>query len=85
MVREYVEVSGCGSLEAMIARLEAVKSTLPSGCTEAEVRLRGDDIFGRHILVTYARPETEAEIEAGRRAEAFARSWFQAPQDRLVS
>ena len=76
MVREYVEVSGCGPLGAIIERLEAVKRALPPGCSEPEVRLRGDDVFGRHILVTYARPETEAEIERDRRAADFQSSWF---------
>jgi hypothetical protein len=75
MVREYVELSGCGSLDTVIARLEALRSSMPPGCSEPEVRLRGDDVFGRHILVTYFRPETDSEIEAHRRAQAFARSW----------
>ncbi|MDP9415078.1 MAG: hypothetical protein M3Q08_13555 [Pseudomonadota bacterium] len=79
MIREYVEISGSGSLDAIIARLEAVKAELPPGCSEAEVRLRGDDVFGRHILITYRRLETAAEIEANRRAQTFARSWLSAP------
>lgn len=79
MIREYVEISGSGSLEAVIARLEAAKAQLPPGCSEAEVRLRGDDVFGRHILVTYRRLETAAEIEANRRAQAFPRSWLSTP------
>ena len=84
MVREYVEVAGCGSLAEIIERLEAVKRAMPPDCSEPEVRLRGDDIFGRHILVTFARPETEAEIECQRRAENFASSWFKRPVGRLA-
>ncbi len=75
MIKEYVEISGSGSLDAVIARLEAAKAQLPPGCSEAEVRLRGDDVFGRHILVTYRRMETAAEIEANRRAQTFPRYW----------
>ncbi len=77
MVKEYVEVSGRGSLQAIIARLEAVKNALPPGCSDADVRLRGDDVFGRHILVSYSRPETEEELQAHKQAQAFVRSWFQ--------
>jgi hypothetical protein len=84
MVREYVEISGCNSIEALIARLEAVKAEMPSGSTEPEVRLRGDDVFGRHVLVTYSRPETEAELETARRAREFASSWFKAPLARCA-
>ena len=79
MVREYVEISGCDTIEAVIAGLEAVKKQMPPGCSEAQVRLRGDDVFGRHILVTYSRPETEAELETTRRAQEFASSWFKQP------
>ena len=79
MVREYVEINECGSIEGIIASLEAVKRQLPPGCSDPQVRLRGDDIFGRHILVTYSRPETEAELESGRRAQEFVHSWFKAP------
>ncbi|MDP9415815.1 MAG: hypothetical protein M3Q08_17375 [Pseudomonadota bacterium] len=77
MVREYVEVSGRGSLQSVIARLEAVKNELPPGCSDADVRLRGDDVFGRHILVSYSRPETEEELQARKQAQAFVRSWFE--------
>ena len=79
MVREYVEIAECSSIEALIASLEAVKAQMPPGCSDPQVRLRGDDIFGRHILVSYSRPETEAELESSQRAQNFARSWFKAP------
>jgi hypothetical protein len=35
-------------------------------------------------LVTFARPETEAEIECQRRAQNFASSWFKRPVGRLA-
>ena len=79
MIREYVEIAECSSIEALIASLEAVKAQMPPGCSDPQVRLRGDDVFGRHILVSYSRPETEAELETCRRAQTFARSWFKAP------
>lgn len=50
MVREYVQVSGCGSIEALIAALEAVKSQVPPGSSDAKVRLRG----GRKISPSWS-------------------------------
>ena len=73
MVREFVEIPAHGPLAEVIARLETVRRQLPEGCRELGVQLRGDEIFGRHILVTFCRAETEAEIEAQRRAAEFGR------------
>jgi ssDNA-binding replication factor A large subunit len=75
MVREYVEIGACESLEALIRSLEAVRLQMPPGASGEQVRLRGDDVFGRHILVTYMRPERPEEIEASERAAAFALKW----------
>lgn len=75
MVREFVEISGCSTIGALIAQLDQVRRSIPPGSSEEQVRLRGDDDFGRHILVTYSRPETREEIEAARRAEQFETTW----------
>lgn len=83
MVREYVEITECSSIEAIIASLEAVKTRMPPGCSEAQVRLRGDDIFGRHILVTYSRPETPEELAIEKRACEFVKCWSEAPLRRF--
>jgi hypothetical protein len=74
MVREYIEIGTVGSIEALIQRLEEVKAAIPSGAGPEQVRMRGDDNFGRHILITYLRPErpeeralvTRGAIAAGR-------------------
>lgn len=65
MIRDYLEISGNGSLDELIGRLTAVRDGLPAGA-DAEVRLRGDDHFGRHIAVRFNRPLTaeEASCEA---------------------
>jgi hypothetical protein len=74
LVKDFVEVKDCVSLDALIARLEAVRSELPEGA-KAEVRMRGDDIFGRHIAVSFYRPQTEAEAECDARyADAYRQS-----------
>jgi hypothetical protein len=70
MVRDYVEVRDAGSLDALIERLIAIRDGLPEG-TEPEVRLRGDDHFGRHIAIAFKRPLTAAEAECeGRYVDA---------------
>ena len=70
-VREYIDIADVHSLDQLIDRLQKVRASLPQPA-EAEVRMRGDDHFGRRLTVTYARPQTaeEAEHEA-RCADAF--------------
>lgn len=75
MVREFVEISGFSSIDALIAQLDQVRNSIPRGSSTEQVRLRGDDNFGRHILVTYLRPETPEEVEASRRAQQFVTPW----------
>ncbi len=64
-IREYVEIDSHRSLDEVIARLLEVRDGLPAAC-EAVVRMRGDDVFGRHLCVTYLRGLTveEASCEA---------------------
>ena len=60
MVKDYVEVSDHTSLEALIARLTEIRDSLPASA-EAEIRMRGDDVFGRHLCVAFMRPLTAEE------------------------
>ena len=69
-VKEFVEIDEHVSLEELIVRLTEVRDGLPDEC-EAELRLRGDEIFGRRITVTYFREQTDEEAELEKRyAEA---------------
>ena len=61
LVREIVDIPECASLDKLLERLAAVRDRLPDP-EEAQVRLRGDDIFGRLITITYSRPATPEEI-----------------------
>lgn len=81
MVREFIEISGCASIDALMAQLESVKSSIPPGASQEQIRLRGDDDFGRHILVTYLRPETPEELAAAKRAQEFVSSWCNAGEN----
>ena len=64
-VREYVEIDSHRSLDDVIEELSRLRDSLPDGA-EAEIRMRGDDFFGRHLCVTYLRGLTadEARCEA---------------------
>lgn len=72
MHREYVEIAGCKSIDELIARLAAAKRDMPPGSGQEQVQLRGDDNFGRHILVTYLRPERPDELELRNRSASIA-------------
>lgn len=63
-VKEFVDVSDHLSIDGVIEQLIAIRDNLPEGA-DAELRLRGDEVFGRRITISYLREQTaeEAEIE----------------------
>lgn len=60
LVKDYVEIGDHLPLDALIAKLTELRDSLPPGA-EAELKLRGDDIFGRHLCIGFLRPLTEEE------------------------
>jgi hypothetical protein len=60
LVREYLDVADNTSLDDVIGILTALRASLPEGA-HAEVRLRGDEVFGRRLSICYDRAQTEAE------------------------
>jgi hypothetical protein len=69
-VREFVDIADHVSLDELIEKLAEVRSSIPDDA-EAELRLRGDDVFGHRITIRYSRDQTEEEAECERRyAEA---------------
>ena len=64
-VKDFIEIKDHASLDDLIARLIEVRDALPPE-SEAELRLRGDDVFGRTLCISYLRDQTaeEAECEA---------------------
>jgi hypothetical protein len=60
MIKDYVEIGDHESLDSLIARLTEVRDSLPPDA-QAEIKLRGDDIFGRHLCVGFLRPLTAEE------------------------
>jgi hypothetical protein len=65
-VRDFVEVEDLVSLDRMIEQLSAVRERLPEGAEDAKVQMRGDDLFGRRLTVSFLRPQTaeEAALDA---------------------
>ena len=67
-VKEFVDIADQVSIDDLIGRLAEIRDSLPEDA-EAELRLRGDEIFGHRITITYLRPLTEEEAECERRYE----------------
>ena len=63
-VKEFVDIADHLSLDELIEQLADVRASLPEN-SEAELRLRGDDVFGHRMTISYLREQTaeEAEIE----------------------
>jgi hypothetical protein len=62
MIKDYVEIGDHASLDSLIARLIEVRDSLPSEA-DTEIKMRGDDIFGRHLCIGYLRPLTVEEAD----------------------
>ena len=65
-VKEFVDIGEHVSLDELIGKLVAVRDGLPDG-SEAELRLRGDEVFGQRITISYLRDQTEEEAAFDRR------------------
>jgi hypothetical protein len=65
-VKEFIEIEDHSSLDDLIAKLIEVRDALPE-VSEAELRLRGDDVFGRKLSISYFRDQTKEEAECEKR------------------
>ena len=61
-VKDYIEISDFTSLDRLIEYLQAIRDNLPPDA-EAELKIRGDDFFGRRLTITYFRDLTAEEAE----------------------
>lgn len=63
-VKDYIDISEYTSLDDLIRYLETIRDNLPPE-HEAEMKIRGDDVFGRRLTITYLREQTldEAELD----------------------
>lgn len=61
LVRDFFEIEDQVSLDRMIDLLSTVRDRLPEGAEDPKVRMRGDDVFGRQLTVSFLRPQTAEE------------------------
>ena len=59
-VKDFIEISDYTSLDQLIGYLQTIRDNLPQG-HEAELKIRGDDVFGRRLTITYFREQTPEE------------------------
>lgn len=71
-VKEFVDVADHVSIDDLIEKLTAIRDSLPDSAG-AELRLRGDEIFGRRITISYFRDQTDDEAATEARYAAAAR------------
>jgi hypothetical protein len=65
-VKEFVDIEDHSSIDDLIQKLTELRDQLPKNA-EAELRLRGDEVFGRKISVSYMRPQTKTEADCEKR------------------
>jgi hypothetical protein len=59
-VKDFIEISEYTSLDQLINTLTAIRDNLPSEA-EPELRMKGDDVFGRRMSISYFRELNEEE------------------------
>ena len=64
-VKDFIDISEYTSLDDLIRYLETIRDNLPDDC-EAEMKIRGDEVFGKRLTIQYFREQTadEAELES---------------------
>ena len=67
-IKEYVEIADYRSLDGLIATLASLCNSLPDDA-DAEMKLRGDDVFGRTLTISYYREQTAEEARREARYE----------------
>ena len=65
-VKDFVDIADHVSLDDLIEILAGLRASLPED-SEAELRLRGDEVFGHRITVAYLREQTDEEAEIEKR------------------
>jgi hypothetical protein len=65
-VKEFVDVVDHVSIDDLINKLTEIRDNLPADA-DAELRLRGDEVFGRRITISYLREQTAEEAEVEKR------------------
>ena len=61
-VKDFIDISEYTSLDDLIRYLRTIRDNLPPE-HQAELKIRGDEIFGRRLTITYFREQTPDEVE----------------------
>ena len=61
-VKDFIDISEYTSLDDLIRYLGTIRDNLPPE-HQAELKIRGDEVFGRRLTITYFREQTEDEAE----------------------
>jgi hypothetical protein len=61
-VKEFVEIMEHTTLDRVITCLQTIQSNLPEDAG-AKLQLRGDEVFGRRLSISYFREQTQEEAE----------------------
>ena len=61
-VKDFIDISEYTSLDDLIRYLETIRDNLPAE-HQAEMKIRGDDVFGRRLTISYFREQTAEEVE----------------------
>ena len=81
-VKQFIDVSDFASLDDLIASLEAVRDSLPP-FAEAELRMKGDDVFGRKLSISFMREQTGEEAACDERYAEVIRAAQEQALERL--
>lgn len=81
-VKEYVDIADQLSVDELIEQLRAIRDQLPDDAA-AELRLRGDEIFGHRMTISYFREQTAEEAEIEKRYAEEAREAKERELERL--
>jgi hypothetical protein len=87
-VKDFIEISEYTSLDRLIEYLKTIRDNLPED-SDAELRLRGDDFFGRRLTISYSRELTPEEAERDVRytgaatTQAESEDWLEALKAKL--
>ena len=61
-VKDFIDISEYTSLDDLIRYLKTIRDNLPPE-HQAELKIRGDDVFGRRLTISYFREQTADEVE----------------------
>jgi len=61
-VKDFIEIGDHTSLDQLITTLVAIRDSLPESA-EPELKMRGDDVFGRRLSISYWRELSAKEVE----------------------